>query len=927
MTTYLTPVSMESASAWDDLDRVSGQLFMMGFEGTEVTPQIQQLIEVYHLGTILLTAKNLRSAEQATKLVFGLQNIAHNAGHPVPLAIALDQENGGVNSLFDEGCIQQFPSQMGITATGSTELAYKVAKATAEELRAVGINWIMGPCLDVLTNVKNQPLGVRSTGDDPEDASDYGAAFLRGFKDAGIASCGKHFPSYGNLEFLGSSLDLPVITESLEQLSLSALIPFRHAIKQGVDAMMVGGCAMSSTGVNAMHACLSDQVVDNLLRGKLGFDGIVISECLELEALSRNIGVQGGTVMALNAGCDQIIVCRSYTGQQEAFNGLKLGLENGLITEWRLRQSLRRMLDLKVRYTSWEQALRPGGIDTLSALQESHTNLSTEAYRSSITIVRDKHRLLPLSNILKSDEELLLLSPLLKPLPASAASQALAAQGDSPGLLSNVALAASETVFRGFGRSLARQRNGRVLHAAYTANGLRPLHENLIGRADAIVVITADANRNHYQHGFTKHASMICKLAQIADKREKPFVVVSVSSPYDFAMEPSIGTYLCTYDFTETALQALVNVLFGDLTPAGALPGSLHQNQKVHQAKQHWLVESWDKVGNANALDELLAKMQQESPISSPSIFTGCTSKAFFLSHPGVEENHYVVRNSSTKVLYGFCATYFFPSTCTGVIGSILVDPDRRDLSVGHSLHRRALKAFSQRPDIKRIQLGSRLPSIALGLPSSNNLERKRLRQWFSDVGWDTASSRPVCSMILPDLSSWTVSDTLLVSLQSANLEFDFVFGYDHADSIFDLVKTSSRQGVMEMYQLALADHQGSGIIRSRRQGEEVVVGTVIIYNAASNWSATIPALLRNDRAMGGISCPVISPSVGEYSAVLQGLLVLGIKQHQKQQAGAVLLDCVDGDGNMHSLSAMGFNVLHNFDEISCDASTFTLRI
>jgi beta-N-acetylhexosaminidase len=168
---------------------------MMGFDGTEVTPQIKQLIEVHYLGTILLTAKNLKSAEQFTRPVLDIQTIAHNAGHPVPLAIALDQENGGVNSLFDESCYQQFPSQMGIAATGSTELAYKVAKATAEELRAVGINWIMGPCLDVLTNDKNQPLGVRSTGDDPEEVSNYGAAYLRGFRDAGIASCGKHFPS------------------------------------------------------------------------------------------------------------------------------------------------------------------------------------------------------------------------------------------------------------------------------------------------------------------------------------------------------------------------------------------------------------------------------------------------------------------------------------------------------------------------------------------------------------------------------------------------------------------------------------------------------------------------------------------------------------------------------------------------------------
>lgn len=291
-----------------------------------------------------------------------MQTIAHNAGHPVPLAIALDQENGGVNSLFDADYIRQFPSAMGVAATGSTEMAFQIAKATAQALGSVGVNWIMGPVLDVLTNVKNQPLGVRTTGDDAEEVSRYGVAFMKGYKDAGIATCGKHFPSYGNLEFLGSSLDVPIITDSLEQLSLSALVPFRNAVSQGVDAMMVGGCAMSSAGIEVMHACLSQQVVDELLRDDIGFDGVVVSECLEMEALSHNIGVGGGTVMATNAGCDLILVCRSFAGQQEAIDGMKVGVENGVITKSRIQNSLRRVLEMKAKCTSWEKALSPGGI-------------------------------------------------------------------------------------------------------------------------------------------------------------------------------------------------------------------------------------------------------------------------------------------------------------------------------------------------------------------------------------------------------------------------------------------------------------------------------------------------------------------------------------------------------------------------------------
>lgn len=201
----------------------------------------------YYIRDRVLTAA---AAQETARLVQELQTIAHQAGHPVPLLIALDQENGGVNSLFDEDYICQFPSAMGVAATGSPDLAYEVANATAKEVSAVGVNMIMGPVLDVLTNARYQPLGVRATGDDPQEVSQYGIASMNGYKNAGITTCGKHFPSYGNLDFLGSSLDMPIITETLEQLSLGALVPFRNAIREGLDAIMVGGCAIANAGMH-----------------------------------------------------------------------------------------------------------------------------------------------------------------------------------------------------------------------------------------------------------------------------------------------------------------------------------------------------------------------------------------------------------------------------------------------------------------------------------------------------------------------------------------------------------------------------------------------------------------------------------------------------------------------------------------------------
>jgi beta-N-acetylhexosaminidase len=885
---------------WENLDRTLGQLFQMGFDGTTVTPQIRQLIQQHHIGSILLTAKNLKSAEDTAKLCYELQKTAHDAGHPVPLLIGLDQENGGVNSLFDEIYIRQYPSAMGIAASGSKELAFEVAKATAEELTACGINLIMGPCLDVLTNARNQPLGVRTTGDDPQEVSDFGIAFMKGYKEGGMATMGKHFPSYGNLEFLGSALDVPLITESLEQLSLSALIPFRNAISQGLDAMMVGGCAMSSAGLNVMHACLSEQVVDGLLRSDLKFDGVVISECLEMEALSHNIGVGGGTVMAVNAGCDLVLLCRSFSFQQDAIAGLKSGIESSMIDMARIKNSLRRVLVMKAKCTSWEKALNPPGVSLLSQVQPSHTALSTKAYNHSITVVRDKNRLIPLSNVIEPEEELLLLTPLVKPLAASAAARAviesMATGSPEPHVWERSASVMSgERVFRELGRSLARHRNGRVLHTSYTANGVRPVHENLINRASAVIVVTADANRNIYQQGFTKHVAMICNMSFTAggERKEKPLIVVAVSSPYDFALDSTIGTYICTYDFTETALNSLVKVIYGDISPLGTLPGSISQSQKIHPARQHWLVETFNEERDANALDALMKTVAEDASPNQRSELSSATSNSLLLHHPEILEAHFVVRNSSTHAIYGFCATYFFKTTGTGVIGGLFVDPTRRQLSIGRSLHNRAVRTLLQREGVKRFQLGSRLPSIFLGIPTGHSAERRRLRQWFANMGWNTALSRPVCSMIARSLSTWSPPEGMAKSLESAGAKFDLVYGWEYAGPIVDHIKTSNRQGLAEVYKLALNDPSSCGIIRAKRPEDGALVGTVVLYNMQSTLADFVPALKDVNEIAGGISSPVISPAVGEYSTLLQGLILLGMRQLKQQGCNACILDYV----------------------------------
>ncbi|RMX81756.1 hypothetical protein D0868_15935, partial [Hortaea werneckii] len=462
---------------------------------------------------------------------------------------------------------------------------------------------------------------------------------------------------------------------------------------------------------------------------------------------------------------------------------------------------------------------------------------------------------------------------------------------------------------------------------SYTANGVRPQHENLISRAGAVIIVTADANRNLYQNGFTKHVSMICNMQYTSggEKREKPVIVIAVSSPYDFAMDQSIGTYICTYDFTETALTSLVKVLYGDLTPAGALPGSISQSQKLSQSKQHWLVEAFNEERDSHALDVLIKATADGHTPGFKSELSSASSNSFLLRNPDILEAHFVVRNSSTQAVYGFCSTYFFKATGTGVIGAIFVDPSRRKLSIGHSLHNRAIRTLLQRDGIKRFQLGSRLPSIYLGIPTSHGGERKRLRSWFANLGWNTALSRSVCSMVARNLSTWTPPPGMAKSLQSAGADFDLVYGWDYATPVLDHIKTNNRQGLAEVYKMALADPSACGIIRAKRPQDGSLVGTVCLYNMHSQLAEFVPGMKAIGELAGGISSPVISPAVAEYSTLLQGLILLGIRQIKKQGCNACILDYMDGDGNFDGFSAMGFDVAHAFEEVSCGAATWTM--
>lgn len=194
---------------------------------------------------------------------------------------------------------------------------------------------------------------------------------------------------------------------------------------------------------------------------------------------------------------------------------------------------------------------------------------------------------------------------------------------------------------------------------------------------------------------------------------------------------------------------------------------------------------------------------------------------------------------------------------------------------------------------MRRFQLGSRLPGIYLGIPTVNPEERKRLRQWFANMGWNTALSRPVCSVILRNLSTWVPPEGLTATLQSAEITYDLVYGWDFAPAILNHIKTYAQQGVADIYRMALGGAPNCGVIRAKRPSDGAMLGSVVIYNERSALAEHMPMLRAIQASVGGISSPVISSCGEDDSTVLQGLILLAIKQIRKLSANAVVMDSV----------------------------------
>lgn len=379
----------------------------------------------------------------------------------------------------------------------------------------------------------------------------------------------------------------------------------------------------------------------------------------------------------------------------------------------------------------------------------------------------------------------------------------------------------------------------------------------------------------------------MCQLLKSTGQK-KALVVVAVSSPYDFAMDKSIGSYMCTFDFTETAMAALVRALHGEFSPQGSIPGTMRKSKKVVKNRQRWLVEDYQRERDGQVLNELLKTLSRTSTPSLP--YSASNAHSFELFNPNVQEAHFVVRNSSTQALYGFVATYY--TNGQGAIGAIFVDPAKRNVSIGTSLHRRAMRALLSHKGLTKVQLGISFPGTFLGIPVEENGSAKT---WFANVGWDVSFPRRVSNMAITDLSTWSIPEGLAQSLARGKISFDLISGTESEESVLNHVAAHANPDIVELYRHAFQCNGECGIVRAKSSVNDYLLGTVIVTKPSSALSVHVPLLntaREGDYGHGGIMAPIVTVTA-QSALVLQGLATMGVRQNKGHQSTQSIMSWV----------------------------------
>jgi beta-N-acetylhexosaminidase len=350
------------------LRRQIGQVLIAGFAGHQVSAELRALAKEFGLGGVILFARNVAEPEQVAELSFEASRLVPD----LPVWVSVDQEGGRVARL--KRPFTEWPPMATLGRSGDVRLAERFARALAAELKAVGITLDYAPVLDVHTNPKNPVIGDRALAERAADVARLGTTIVRALQAEGVAACGKHFPGHGDTS-TDSHLELPLVEHPPERLREVEFEPFRAAIAADVATIMTAHVLVPSLD-DKRPATLSRRIVADLLREELGFEGVILSDDLEMKAVAAEYEVPSAAVMALQAGCDGVLICSAdHDTQAAALEAIVHAVEEERLPLSRIEDALKRQRRAKERFLASPVSARP---------------VAARALRSAVG--RDEHR-------------------------------------------------------------------------------------------------------------------------------------------------------------------------------------------------------------------------------------------------------------------------------------------------------------------------------------------------------------------------------------------------------------------------------------------------------------------------------------------------------------------------------------------------------
>jgi beta-N-acetylhexosaminidase len=329
-----------------------GQYLIGSMPGKTIPPELRSLAREFDLGGVILFSRNIEAPEQVAELSAESEALARSA----PAWVSVDQEGGRVARLKEPFTKWPPMATLGRAGKASEALAERFAKALAEELLAVGITLDYAPVLDIHTNPKNPVIGDRALAERAEDVARLGRAIIRALQGAGLAACGKHFPGHGDTS-TDSHFELPMVEHAPDRLRAIEFEPFRAAVAEQVAFIMTAHVLVPALD-EQRPASLSPHVVQKLLREELNYDGVILSDDLEMKAISSSYSVPDAAVDAIRAGCDGVLVCSGDIDLQgRTLEALVRAVESGHIPAKRHEDAFMRLKRAKQRFLMGE---RPG---------------------------------------------------------------------------------------------------------------------------------------------------------------------------------------------------------------------------------------------------------------------------------------------------------------------------------------------------------------------------------------------------------------------------------------------------------------------------------------------------------------------------------------------------------------------------------------